>query len=230
MKSRPLHCLVHISRTAGSKVNEVIANSGMDAWPHIEGQKHNDLKLGQITNSAEFISGHIPFREFRAIISQYISRKLVFHTFIREPTMQVARYYYWLIEIFYRGVNFYETHRLKVKDMSLKISCTDNKNSKLIINNLEQYSDFFLNRQTYYVLGKRNFTSLIDELSALDYTWFLNKLDEFFKQMYFAGYTIPTLNKPNYHFRKEIFLESKIQEFLYIYNSSCNEIFSKSIN
>lgn len=229
MKYRPLHCLVHISRTAGSTVNEVMANSGMDAWPHIEGQKHNDLKLGQIENSAEFISGHIPFREFRAIISQYISRKLVFHTFIREPPMQVASYYYWLIEIFYRGVDFYETHPPEIKDMSLKIRCTDNKNSKLIINNLEQYSDFFLNLQTYYLLDKRNFTSLIDELSALDYTWFLNKLDDFFKQVCSADYTIPTSDKPNYNFRKEIFLERKIQEFLNIYNSFDNKILSKTI-
>ena len=225
MNHRPLHCLVHIPKTAGSSVNEAMKLSGLDCWPHLEGVKHDASQLNRIVNTADFISGHIPFREFRSIVSFHTSRKVVFHSFIREPTKQVSSHYNWLIEIYHRGPEFYGAHSPAVKEISERIRGSNNNNAVSIIENLQHYSDFFCNLQTFYLLEKRTWVSLIDELSAIDNIWLSSELDEFLNFMGFGQCAAPNSNVSNYHFREEIFFEPEIQEFLNINNQSDNELY-----
>ena len=226
MNFRPLHILVHIPKTAGSTINHIMENSGLNSWPHIEGLKHNDEVLNQISNNADFISAHIPFREFRSIISKYTSRKVIFHSFIREPTMQVASYYNWLIEIFHRGGDFYEQHPQEIKEMSLKLRRSKNESSQEIKNNLNEFGDFFLNLQTYYLLEKRSFTSLREEINGIDHIWLTNQIDDFCNKVLGSSQIIPHANKSSYHFRQQIFFEDKLQEFLNVHCSSDYELYT----
>jgi len=74
---------------------------------------------------------------------------------MREPTAQVMSHYNWLIEIQRRGGSFYGNHPPHIKELSDRISNSDNSNPKIVIENILSRKNLFLNFQSRTILGHK---------------------------------------------------------------------------
>jgi acyl carrier protein phosphodiesterase len=219
-RSDPLIVYIHIPKTAGSTVNQVLRDWDANGKGHTHiVMNGNPDALGALLNSATWVSGHSNLENFMEVFPRYTNRELKFHTIMRDPARQVASHYNWLIEIFHKGGNFYNNHSRPIKEISKAIRANDNADPEAVIAILKKYSKLFLNQQARYVLGPSHRDFSIDavkqRLKIYEHIATEEDLPQFLKQITGSAVeAVPTKNASKYHFNKEVFSSPQMTAFL----------------
>lgn len=211
---------VHIPKTAGSSVNQILREWDDNGRSHFHHEINSDSEsLKGALGAATWISAHCDQPKMSEKFSSLTSRSLKFYTIVRSPFAQVASHYNWLIEIFHRGESFYSGHPERIKEISETIRNNDNSDPVKIIGVLRKFSRLFLNQQSRYVLGP-NFKGgsaddIFRQLMRYEYIATEDKLSALVKAMTGRDVKdIPVENRSDYHFDKGVFRDYRILDFL----------------
>lgn len=218
-KTSGLNVFVHIPKTAGSTVNSYLQRSGKSGRSHAETWISKTDELRSEVQSADWVSGHINFQQFRSILAKATARRLDFYTVIRDPIKQIMSHYNWLIEISNRGASFYNGHPPRIKEISESIRATDNNNPYKVIEQLEKAPILFLNQQSRIIYGG-NWKSVSEEnirnvLSVYKSVSWEGTLPKFIEEISGMPYEVSHReNESPYHFDKSVFQSDEMMSFL----------------
>lgn len=219
-KFSALTAFVHVPKTAGSTINSHLFQSGRMGQDHIEAWRNREPEhVREQLRKLDWVSGHVNFPEMRKLLCTHTARPIHFYTALRNPIKQIASHYNWLIEIFYRGEAFYDSHPPQIKEISERIRKTDNGSPHAIIAQLEAASGLFLNQQSRTVLGENlgdmSEAQLRDRLGVFRYIATEDTLPVLLYQlMGQKEIEISRENTSGYHFDVEVFRTDIMQSFL----------------
>lgn len=148
----PLIFFVHVPKTAGSSVNAALHEALPDGFSHCEAFIGDADRMRSALNSCGWLSGHVDLSQAEKSLAMHTRRPIRYFACMRNPTDQVRSHYNWLIEIFHRGEEFYETHSPAIKAISEAIR-TSPKDAASIKANLHRFGGLLLNTQSTYILG-----------------------------------------------------------------------------
>ena len=216
---------VHVPKTAGTTVARHLSAAGLRGQDHIEHWlDHPDRATDRLQN-LDWVSGHIPLPRMRSFLSSVTQRRLRFFSAIRSPVDQVASHYNWLMEIYYRGEEFYNRHSKEIHAISERIRKTDNTKPGSIITQLMAECGLFQNQQSRTVLGRTapNLTTSQLEDILEEFEFVATEADLpclVYKMTGTRSQVTHRDNKSSYHFDASIFRSPEILEFLAEFNSA----------
>lgn len=220
----PLIFFVHVPKTAGSSVNFHLKEHFPNGSAHCEAWIFNDVEMGQL-DTLTWVSGHVRYTEAYSRVQQFTKRRVNFFGCIRYPTEQVRSHYNWLVEIFHRGMEYYESAPDDIKALSKEIRLSGS-NSQAIKRILLGNREFFLNCQSSYLLGNES----VVESALANFKLILttDKLTDLLSTM--IGAKIPALNRKNEspnHFDPHLFYSADMQSFLGRHNAQDEQLFAR---
>jgi hypothetical protein len=148
----PLIFFVHVPKTAGSTVNAVLHERMPGGRSHCEAFIADQAQWEQSAATCPWLSGHVDLSTAENALSASTSRELRLFTCMRDPTRHVMSHYNWLIEIFHRDAQFYESHPPHIKCISETIRSSP-QDASSIAGNLIRFAGLFLNSQSRTILG-----------------------------------------------------------------------------
>lgn len=225
MKTSPLKVFVHVPKTAGSTVNGYLKKSDGVGLTHVEGWIDDNTKLKQELKRLDWISGHVTFPQFRSKLSNSTFRRLDFFATLRNPKSQLMSHYNWLIEIYNKGENFYNTHPDKIKEISENIRKCGNGKASDVVEQILAAPGLFLNQQTRLVFGEvpadMTEISILNRLSVYNLVCVENLLPVFVSKVSGVNYDDSYReNESRYHFDTRIFDDIEMSEFIEKHHSA----------
>lgn len=214
-KEKSLIVFVHIPKTAGSTVNRAL-NSFSNGEDHCEKYLHDLSLFKKIACEKDWISGHLHVNKFQELLHD-LDREIKLFTTMRSPVAQVRSHLNWLIEIYYKGASFYDSHPPQIKEISEDIRGCNRSDPESIVLILEKYKGLFMNCQSKFIFGTS--TATINDLNsdALDKFEFISNeknLDTMFN-LFSKGLGYNERNNVSkYHFDPKIFESNIIHDFL----------------
>jgi hypothetical protein len=218
-KTNGLTVFVHVPKTAGSTVNDYLIRSKTPGERHVERWIDNPDAARSRIKGLDWVSGHVAFPAMRSRLAAATSRRLDFHTVIRDPLRQIMSHYNWLIEIYHRGPGFYEDHPEHIKQISQSIRAADNNDPAKVIEQIQLAPGLFLNQQIRTVHGQipddLSDATFRDILSVYrDLAW-EDTLPRFVETI--SGLPYDAARRENtspYHFDRAVFSSPVMQDFL----------------
>ncbi|HET6375733.1 MAG TPA: hypothetical protein VFF88_06760 [Methylocella sp.] len=215
----PLIVFVHVPKTGGSTVNEMLlscSHRGRKDCHLIPG-----LQLGNLAQSSDWLSGHIEKIRFSQALAG-LNRPIEYFAAVREPVAQLVSHLNFQFEIYYRGPLYFFRFPRIIQLMSEQVRRTDFSKVESIIALLRRFKGF-LNLQARMVLGSDYAVISGGEaarrLAAYTFIALNENLESLFPAFGFArlperagGLRENTASK--YHFDPAIFQSEEIQAFL----------------
>lgn len=158
---------VHVPKTAGTAINAVldrVLGAGLD---HVEAVIDDAAALQRATTGAAWIAGHVPAPKLRDRLAR-IGLRARWVTALREPVAQVISHYNWLIEIGHRGETFLRGHPGPVQQIHHRIATSDNRDPRVVMENIAAHAGLFLNCQARFVIGADFARSDLSYAAAVD--------------------------------------------------------------
>ncbi|MGH6835830.1 MAG: hypothetical protein ACREC9_09855 [Methylocella sp.] len=149
VKRFPLIVFVHVHKTGGSTVNNVLSSCSHRGQPYcnlIPGPKLLDS-----ARPCDWLSGHLPREIFAAYLIS-LDRPIEYFTTIREPITQILSHLNWQFEIYNRGPIVFLAHHQNSRLISNEVRATDFSNTSSITALLLRHSTF-LNLQARMIIG-----------------------------------------------------------------------------
>lgn len=215
----PLIVFVHVPKTGGSTVNEMLlscSHRGRKDCHLIPG-----LKLESIARSSDWLSGHIERNQFSHALSG-LDRPIEYFTAVREPVAQLISHLNFQFEIYYRGPLYFFRFPRTIQLMSEQVRRTDFSKAESIIALLLSLRGF-LNLQARMVLGSDYAVISGGEAARRLAAYTFIALNENLESLYpaFGFARLPERvgklrenEASKYHFDPAIFQSEEIQSFL----------------
>jgi hypothetical protein len=230
-KYEPIIFFLHVPKTAGSTVNFVLKNYFSCGYAHCESFIHDNDQLRSALRACEWISGHVDFITADHTLRHCTRREIRYFSCIRSPTTHVMSHYNWLIEIFYRGKDFYNNHPAAIKEIS-EIVRSSPKDAASIAANLMRFDKLLLNAQSHYILGRTFDWDKDDPHARLDrYEMLVDSSDVQILLAHLVGHALTDDHRENvstYHFDPAVFETDEMMAFLNERNAR-DEMLYKSI-
>lgn len=233
MIKSPLIVFVHTPKTAGSTVNASLETIGKGV-SHIEKFQHEPDRIRSLALSCRWISGHLPIYKFQNILAS-VDREVKFFSCVREPMAQVMSHFNWLIEIYFRGADFYNGHPERIKLISKEIRGCNRSDSSVIVRLLAKYRGLFLNYQSQFFRAEGSHLSsftIDDQLKEFSYVAYdRSSVEYLIKDVFGCDYHGGDSNSSRYHFDPKAFSDGEVRDFLTQNNDVdaflFNSVFSK---
>ena len=223
-RAESLLVFVHIPKTAGSSVNKSLEGLGCGI-SHFENflATKDRSSLRSVLAGKQWVSGHVPYPEFTKVLDElHVDSKLMFLTAIRNPLDQVRSHYNWLVEIYFKGRQFYDGHPENIKEISSVIRSSNRSSAKSLIENLEKYRGLFLNIQYACTVGSFRLLSKGDLKSWLcknySYVATEHSLPFMLQKIGLEPKLLERQNVSRYHFDPSVFENPEVLEFLSEHN------------
>lgn len=216
----PLVVFVHVPKAAGSSINRALQALG-NGEDHIEKHRQNPEKFRKIAMRSDWISGHIPLRDYKSLLGG-LPREVRYFSSIREPQEQVMSHYNWLMEIYHRGDIFYERHPAAIKKISKELREADHENPEEVIWLLQKHRQLFLNFQSLYLTGGRKEAHVDTFIEAPPFEKVVcsKRISDLIAELGLENTEIPHTNVSNYHFNPAVFENERVVRFLEQQNGS----------
>lgn len=213
MNSDKLLAFVHTPKTAGTTVNTQLETLG-PGISHIEAFRNKKKEFEAQINNVKWVSGHLPYNEMKEMLS-FCSREVIYYASVREPTSQVKSHFNWLIEIFYKGDDFYKNHPENIKQISEEIRMSNRSDVNDVIRLLSKYSGLFLNFQSKFVKGNDGLEAKTsDVISRYAYICDESDVHIMLSKMGVDFRGEKKSNVSKYHFDPKLFETTKMKNFL----------------
>ncbi|HET6378286.1 MAG TPA: hypothetical protein VFG05_08280 [Methylocella sp.] len=215
----PLIVFVHVPKTGGSTVNELLlscSHRGRKDCHLIPG-----LKLESIARSSDWLSGHIERNRFSHALAG-LDRPIEYFATVREPVAQLVSHLNFQFEIYYRGPLYFFRFPRIIQLMSEQVRSTDFSKAESIIALLQRFKGF-LNLQARMVLGadysEISGSETERRLAAYTYIALNENLESLYPAFGFARLpervgALRENEASKYHFDPAIFQSEEIQSFL----------------
>lgn len=223
---------VHVPKTAGSSVNEILSGSGMVGKANIEQELAADIDTKrEAWEDNEWLSGHVYYDRAVLEMSQLgISPR--FFACIRDPTEHIVSHVNWLLEIQCRGLDFFFDHPKIIQLISFQTHMVDFTDRNSVCDLLMRHAYLFLNYQTRFVVGDDH--EGIDKverdrrIASYEFIGSSANIIELVERMGVSGVkTSPRVNVSNRHFDPEIFYDPWVQQFLGQANSRDSDLIAQ---
>jgi len=211
----PLLVFVHTPKAAGSTVIKALDEIGAGLG-HIERHRQNERLFLQTAESSAWISGHIPIDEFKQRLEP-LDRPIRYFTAMREPHAQVMSHYNWLMEIYFKGDDFYNNHPASVKVISKRLRESNRSKPGVAIRNLRQTPRLFLNYQSRFILGtdfEESGASMDERLNTFEFVSNGTDIDVLLDIMSPGLTSDRRSNVSRYHFDPRLFRHPTVKKFL----------------
>jgi hypothetical protein len=215
----PLIVYVHVPKTGGSSVTEVLDRStprGRGDVHKIIDEKDECLALAR---ASDWIGGHVTFDSIASNLI-WLGRPVEYFATVREPIAQLISHLNYSFERYGRN-DYYDIHSMSEHRVDFDVLSTNFSNPSSVINLLLRHEEF-LDNQSRYVLGN-DFDDITDEEMERRlkvYSFIASESELFTLYQAFGFMQIPDnasdirMNVAKRHIDVSFFQDSKMREFL----------------
>jgi hypothetical protein len=217
----PLIVFVHVPKTAGTTVNQVLWLCSERGLKHY-GEAVPNPELLDVGRCNDWLSAHIP-RELFATSLIWLDRPIEYFSAVREPISQLLSSLNWQFEIHNRGPNFLHEYPPSRLEISEDVRATDFSKTASIIALLLRHAEFFLDCQARYIVGCEyntiSYGELARRVASFSYIATEQDLPALYQAFGFAilpGHVNDLRENASqkYHFDTTLFQSQEILDFL----------------
>ena len=210
---------VHIGKTAGSSLNEVLYRALGPGIRHVETLvDHPSVVARQLAQSG-WVSGHLWTGALCGLVRGVTDRPLRLFTLLRDPVEQICSAYNWLLVLAARGPAAEAAMPEDIRAATRAVAATDHGDPAAVIGTLARHGGLFLNHQARAVFGTGAGTMTEAEMRAglarFEGVGLPDRIGDLAAQMTGCpGIAVPRENASPYRFDKAVFRSPAMTRFL----------------
>jgi hypothetical protein len=216
----PLLAFVHVPKTAGSTVKNVLGLSSPRGYSYCETMIHKGQEFVDYALGYDWISGHVTREALHAALG-WLGRPIEYFSAAREPTSHVISQLNYSFERQSR-TGYLQTNSLEEKMFDAEVRKVDFTNPYSVIALLLKYDGLVINMQSRQLLGadfhRISEAEVKRRLATYCYVATEKTIPELCRAFGFVrlpeGYADRHDNKARKHFGTEVFDSPELKEFL----------------